>query len=200
MGIISSEGRDIMPIKKLLIVLSAVIVCTASAITVYFMFENNFSVSLDDSSVLAANASPVSFVDSALITSDTQIVKRIRYSKGIPVVLEEALASGPENLGMNRKTASDYYKSDGYLIMEFSSEKVVMLKELPTWPPNYYVVKEDEGVINTYYTDSQGNPNFLKTSELELEQIPAEDQADLRKGLAFKTLQQIDLMLEEYDS
>jgi hypothetical protein len=198
MDIISSEGSEIMNMKKLLVILSASVIFTASAFTGYFMYQKSKPFLSNQTYTTEANA--VSFENTAVISTKTVITKRIRYSKGVPIVIDSVEEASSENLGMDKKTAVAFYKKDGYLVIEFTDKRVTLLKDLPAWPPNYYVVKEADGVINTYYSDQQGKLNFLKASDLDIEAIPVDDQNDLRKGIAFKSLQEIENLFEEYES
>lgn len=187
-----------MNMKKLIVILSGVVIFVASTFTGYFMYQKNKPFLANQTYTTEANA--VSFEDTTVISAKTAITKRIRYSKGLPVIIDSVEEASSENLGMDKKSAEQFYGKEGYLVVEFNSKRVILLKDIQTWPPNYYVVKEDNGVINTYFSDPEGKLSFLKASEMDIEAIPTEDQNDFKKGIAFKSLQEIEDLFEEYDS
>jgi hypothetical protein len=203
----------VVNMRKLSIGILIIIVFISSCIAGFYTLKHYYKVSstnkitnLNDKSNIDSNnvkipvSAAVSTTDDVLISEKTKIVKRYNYNMGIPTTKEVIENAGPDVLGMNRQAADNYFNKQQFYISDFSSKNVTVFKDINSWPPNYYVVKAENGVVNIYKTDGTGKLQFLKKAQYDIGGLPATDLDELEKGKAFPNLEDINNMFDELNS
>lgn len=192
-----------MNIKRLAVGIIIIFLFIISSIAGYFTikYSNSFShgklgQNVDNKNNKIAQPASVNIIQ--LINSNTKITKRDRYTKGAGIVVETVERPGPALIGQSREGTQQYFSNQNYLLTEFSSSGVVVIKDIPTWPPNYYVVKSDNNVINIYIADNKGDKlTLVQKADLDLDNLQTEERSEIEKGKIFKSLKDIEDMIEE---
>lgn len=135
-----------------------------------------------------------------VVSQSTRIIKRHRYSEGMPYSKDVEEKPTPDILGMDKKSVEVYYKNLGYNLVEFTSKEVLVVKDFEKWPPGCTVVKGSNGVIAIYDVDKDGNLKFKESTAILLEDLPEEDRKEVNQGKIFENVEEVYELLEEYAS
>lgn len=63
-----------------------------------------------------------------------------------------------------------------------------------------YLMREEAGVVNIYFIDAQGKETFLRDTNIVFSLLSQEDQNLLSKGLYLETEDDIQAILQDYES
>jgi hypothetical protein len=135
-----------------------------------------------------------------LIGPTTEIVKKHKYVKGLEFVKEFKEKPSSEILGMDMVSAKEHYNSKGYTVIEFTSDKVIVSKDIDSWPPECYIVKGENNTITIYRSDTEGNLTKIQDAEATLDILPTQDREEVLKGKIYETMEEVETLLEEYSS
>lgn len=160
--------------------------------------------SMTDSNLKSAQkedkAVTASGVDSReLVTPDTVILKRIVY-KSSGFSEEDAVKADSTMVGLGKDEAGKLLYKSGYSMLKFSPLKIEAVKEEDGYPPDSYILKGSGDSASVYRTDDKGKLIFLNKTDLMMKDLPAEDKEEIMKGKAFKTLDKLQELLDEYSS
>lgn len=193
-------------IKKIAIGIMVIFIFVCSCITGYLtsQYHNKKLAKTNKDSVVKVLAAPVvknvNFDDESVVSQNTKIIKIYNYNMGTCTKIVQNEVAGIDILGMHRSDVQEYYKKDHFTMTEFNSKEVKLVKYINAWPPNSYVVKLEEGVVNEYYIDANGKLTFLKALDVSLGDLQIGDQEDIKLGKAFKSLEEIENMVDELQS
>lgn len=158
-------------IKYILIIISGVIFTAIGAMTGYFLAYTSEAGIEYGQGLVMAEAQP-----EAVINENTVLEFVYNYSDGFT----ETQQNLPQQFmyGWDRdKTKSAY---NGWLMTEFSSDRVVFNKSIEGNSTQHYVLKENNGYIAVYYRDS----NILKEiTSTPLASLSDEDKKSFEKGV-----------------
>lgn len=136
-----------------------------------------------------------------LINETTQIIKKLSYTKnGTSFSKEYNEKATDDILGMDKVTAEKYFKLRGYNLIEFDDKKVVISKDIDSWPPGCFIIKANNDIVAVYEVDESGNLKLRENTELKLENLPEEDRNELVLGKIFESIDEAYWLLEEYSS
>jgi hypothetical protein len=202
-----------MNIKKIGVGIIIIFVFISSCIAGFYTIKyyqkgskTNNITNLNNKNNLKANngvvpvSAPGSIESNIVISEKTKIIKKYNYNLGIPTTKEIVETAGPDIIGMDRKSAEDYFRKQQFYISDFNDKNITLFKDINTWPPNYYVVKVENEVVNIYYTDNNGKLQFLKRTPYDIGSLPTTDLEELQKGKSFPKLEDIDSMFDELNS
>lgn len=130
----------------------------------------------------------------------TIIVKRDVYTKGEPFELSYKMEVTGDTIGMDKDKFQNFISSEGYKIDEFTGEKVVISKSINTWPIGLFVLKSVDNNIVLYKVDDKGELVVVAPTEITLDLVSENDKDDLIKGKVFKTKEEAEVTIAEYDS
>jgi hypothetical protein len=137
---------------------------------------------------------------SVAIGTSTEIIKKHRYIKGLEYIKEINEKPGSEVLGMDMKIAETYYKDRGYVIVEFTKEKVVLSKDIESWAPETYIAKSDGEIMSIYRSDVNGELTKLQETDITLDLLPEHDRQEVIRGKTYETIEEVESLVEEYGS
>lgn len=190
-------SRKIMVISSVLLFI--IIAGSISYITLGNMKASN-KLNIKSLALKSNDIKPVGNINGDYISDSTMIIKQLNYIAGIPIARQYTEKAGSDIVGLDKVSATEYYKKQGYLLTDFSIKRVVVKKDVRAWPPNYYVVKIENDKIKIYQTNSDSNLIFKNYYDMDINQLPDEDVNALTKGRAFESLEQINAMFDEYKS
>ncbi|MEF9935575.1 MAG: hypothetical protein RSA01_10090 [Clostridium sp.] len=130
----------------------------------------------------------------------TIIVKRDVYTKGEPFELSYKMEVTGDTIGMDKDKFQNFISSEGYKIDEFTGDKVVISKSINTWPIGLFVLKSVDNNIVLYKVDDKGELVVVAPTEITLDLVSENDKDDLIKGKVFKTKEEAEVTIAEYDS
>ena len=77
------------------------------------------------------------------------------------------------------------------------------LNESDTGDPDnkgYYLVKEIDGVIKVFYYDEEGKESLLRETDIAFSLLSVADQALFQKGVIKHTVEELDELLQDFES
>jgi hypothetical protein len=200
MDIIFPERRNIMRknVLPIFIVLSITMVISfAGGYYATKLFTKNNNVQNEN----AAAETTKLLSSNDLVMETTEILKRLTYTVNGATLTRETTEKAPTDiLGMDENAASKYFTDKGFVMLEFTSKRVIIKQDINSWPPKCFIVKENGNVIGIYESDEQGNLKLKENTDIELDELPEEDRADVRKGKIYETLDEVYWLLDEYNS
>ncbi len=136
-----------------------------------------------------------------LVNSNTEIIKKLRYNINGTTFLKELKEKATSDvLGMDRIAAENYFKLKDYNMLEFTSQSVVLAKDINSWPTGCFVVKANGEYIAIYEVDDKGKLILKESTDIKLEYLPEEDRSEVIAGKIFETIDEAYWLLEEYSS
>lgn len=64
----------------------------------------------------------------------------------------------------------------------------------------YYLIKEVDGLIKIFYYDNQGKENLIRTTDIAFSLLSVTDQALFQKGVIKHTEEELDELLQDFES
>lgn len=134
------------------------------------------------------------------IGPQTKVIKKQVYTKGqeFEKLTEERVSE--DIIGMDKELFSNYAKNKGYMVEEFTNEKVVMVEKINKWPEGLYVLKSVEDNIVLFKIDEKGELKEISTTGVVLDQVSEHDKEELLKGKVYKTIEEAETTIGDYDS
>ena len=65
---------------------------------------------------------------------------------------------------------------------------------------NFFLVKEIDGVIEVYYYDGEGEPTFVKSTDIAFSLLSEVDQTMFSEGVLIKTEEELHELLQDFGS
>lgn len=129
---------------------------------------------------------------------DTLLVFEKNYTRCSHKRTEERSAEGYE-VGL---TIQDFgVKFPGWDIFEFSSEKVILSKEIQDYCPQHFILKDRDGMV-VIYMPSEGGSEYdnIQETRIPTEKLPPDVQDEIRSGLVMDSLEEVEHIIENFDS
>lgn len=136
-----------------------------------------------------------------VIRPDTMIVIRNNYTKGTGFAIENVEQPGQLLLGLDKTKAEEHFKKLGYNLIEFTQDKVIVVKDIISWCPDTYVLKGDETQhINIYKVNGSGELELYEETDVRVDMLPEGDKNNILKGKTCESLERAEEIIEEYES
>lgn len=143
-------------------------------------------------------AEPVVKAGDLSVLHDTVVITNYTFSLCGHALTQQA-AGGPLE-GKTKQDILDMYPDAK--IEEFSSQRVVIDRELDSYCPKHYVLYiDDDGKLCYSQTDSTDyTQQHITTLSYDVSSLPDEVKNDLDEGLVFDSLEEINAYLEDVES
>ena len=90
-------------------------------------------------------------------------------------------------------------KNKEWKIEEFSSEQVVLSREIDEFCGEHYKLKLEDGTVNVYIIDEQGNEEEYKSTGITEEYLTYEDILKLKEGIVVNGQENLSSTIEDYE-
>lgn len=90
------------------------------------------------------------------LSKDADVIFKIKYNKSKDIVVEKVKKASEINL-KTKKQLEDKFEKQGYVIDEFTSNKVTLIKRVDKYTPNKYVLGIKGEFLAVFKTDKEGN-------------------------------------------
>lgn len=181
--------------RKIYLTLAIILLTIASFFTGYFTMQRYISKIENKES---ATAKTTVKLPSMVIDQNTKIIKKEIYIRANNYVLKQTITPNEEIIGLDKSLAEDYFKNKGYKLDYFTSEKVEISKEIDNkWPPNVYIIMENNGKVAVFETDQNSNLKLKQTTEINLEDLPFQEKQDLKRGVIKETYEDAEQYINE---
>ncbi len=64
----------------------------------------------------------------------------------------------------------------------------------------YYLLKEEDGLVELYYCDAEGNKELIRTTDIPFQLISEQDQAQFHTGIKVQNEEELDNLLQDFES
>ena len=81
----------------------------------------------------------------------------------------------------------------------FSSEEIILLKEVDSFCGEHYLVTEKDGFIAISTVDQDGTVTFKEKTNIPVEYLPETDRITLKNGLMVYGTEELNKLLEDYE-
>ncbi|MBZ4663230.1 MAG: hypothetical protein JG776_932 [Caloramator sp.] len=185
--------------RKVYIFIAIILISIASFFAGYFTMQRYIGKQNNKDNVVAKTAVKL---PENIINEKTRIIKRDIYTRVGYFAIEENIIPNDELLGADKEYAENYFRRQGYNVEYFTSEKVIITKNIENaWPPKVFIALENEGKVYIYQTDEYGNLQLKQTTDISVEGLPQQEQEDLKRGIIKRTYEEMeDFINEDLDS
>ena len=81
----------------------------------------------------------------------------------------------------------------------FSSEEIILLKEVDSFCGEHYLVTEKDGFIAISTVDQDGTVTFKEKTNIPVEYLPETDRITLKNGIMVYGTEELNKLLEDYE-
>ena len=117
-----------------------------------------------------------------VLLPSADISRSIKYSKSAEVKNFPEEKAGKNLGGKNKQEVQEIYKKDGYNIIEFSKDRLVLEKEINSYTPGKYFYGEKDGVLVIFKVAENG-VNFIETPKTDITNINIDMLGDEEKKM-----------------
>ena len=142
--------------------------------------------------------------------------KKVFLSVGIVIILvigieifnnyqkREKEVQNDENLAIGNTEISKTYVTDDCVnewedYAQTREEEIKEASENLNDEDRHYIIKIEDGFINVYYINRNNEEILYKVTDIGVEYLPEEDIKSLQKGLDVYGLQNLNLLLEDFE-
>lgn len=131
------------------------------------------------------------------ITPNTNIVIKTYYQNCKHMQTEEDLPAEKE-INLNEEEFKEKHKD--YEIQKFTSEEVILYKEVDDYCHEHYKLKEQNGYIIIYEINNEGEEiGVYKETDIETKYLPDIDRENLEKGITVYTRIELNKQIEDFE-
>lgn len=131
-------------------------------------------------------------------TSPNAKIIEKRYYKDCEHIMQEEKAI--EDKLINKTKADIQIEYIGWEIQKFTSNEVVVYKEVNDYCDNHYILKEVEGEIVVYKLDKYNNEKeLIKQTGIQTKYFPQLDIEGLKKGIVVYSRKELNQLLEDFE-
>ncbi|HZJ58114.1 MAG TPA: hypothetical protein VFD89_07760 [Clostridia bacterium] len=133
-----------------------------------------------------------------VITGDTFLVFEKKYQKCGHKRVEERTA-GEDEIGLSIQSIT--LKFPEWNITEYTTERVVFVREVNDFCPGHFILKDRDGLVVIYMPTDEGDVyKSVEETQISTGALPAEIQDEIRKGLVLDTLEEVEHFMENLES
>ena len=119
------------------------------------------------------------------------------YYKGCGHTTEEYMQASEDMVNLNQEEVQEKYPD--YQIEEFSSNSIVLYREKEGECGEHYMVKDNNGTVEVYEINENGEQELLETTGISTEYLPETDKINMQNGIEVIGKQQLNQLLEDYE-
>ena len=180
----------IISLSFLLIIGTFAIILFSTRIINKRIARNNYQSLNNNEIIIQSNAKEEKISPGALM------IFKIYYKKcGHTITQQENVKKDLVNL--NEEEFKKIYRD--WNIQEFSNKKIVLSKEIDDECNEHFLVKSNDGLINIYKIESDGNISIIEKTEIEIKYLSDNDQKDLEEGVTLVGKQQLNGYIENFE-
>lgn len=157
------------------------------------ILEGMESKNLEEELALIANESE------DIISPNATLILKTSYKK-CGHEIQETMQVDSKYVNMNKEEFEREFLKDNenFIIENFSSKEVVVLKEIDTNCNEHYLLKENNGLVVIYKYDINGNKKEYQTTNIGIEYLTDKDKEELKEGIEVTGENELNSRLEDY--
>ena len=131
------------------------------------------------------------------VSINTEIFEQIHY-KECDHIIETQIKNKDKYINMDREDIKKRFPE--WEIKEFTSEKLVLLKQESDFCNEHFLVKDVDGYVTIYTLNSMDNVlEILETTEIETRYLTDTDRNNLKNGIKVYTKQNLNKVIEDFE-
>lgn len=131
------------------------------------------------------------------ITPNTKIIEKVYYKDCNHLVIKEEKAD-EELVNLNERDLKE--KIPNCEIQKFTSEEIVIYKEVDDFCNEHYLIKDNEGYLGIYQLDKNGNvKELVELTEIATDFLPEEDKERIKDGLRVDKKEELSKIVEDFE-
>jgi len=89
----------------------------------------------------------------------------------------------------------------GWTIEKFTGEQLVLSKQIDNYCSNHYILKEQGGLVTIYAPlEEDEGLEVIKHTTVKVHSLPPDLQQEIEKGMAVESMEQIEYLIESWQS
>ena len=145
---------------------------------------------IDDTDTIEVNAS-----DEKTTPNTILIIKKIYTDCGHEISSRAVIPD--EMVNLTKEDIVERYPN--FKLDDFSKEQIVLSKEVDSFCGEHYLLIEENGEINIYSVDEEGEKSFKKKVDITLEYLPETDRITLKNGIMVYGTENLNRVIEDYE-
>lgn len=133
------------------------------------------------------------------ISPNAHITKTVFYKKcGHEIVTKEIVQE--KYINMTIDEFKDEISKDSYDLENFSNLEISVYKEDNGICPEHYIIGEEDGIINIYKIDEDGETRLYDITNIYLDYLPENEREKIKNKIEFVGREELNLFLENMES
>lgn len=129
-------------------------------------------------------------------TPNTLLIYKTYYTK-CNHYINEYKSIEINEVNLNKEELQELNKA--WKIEEFSDEQIVLLKETEEFCGEHYKLKLEDGIVNIYKMDEEGNEIEYESTDITEEYLTDEDILKLKNGIIVYGKENLSSTIEDYE-
>lgn len=147
-----------------------------------------FGVWINNGQVHLKNSGEISTDSKQPVSSSEKSKETSNHKKNSNDILENIISN------QNNKVTNDAIGENGL------DENSTDVQSVEKQTKEQYLVKEVDGVIKVYHYDSNGKEKLIKTTDIDYSFLTKEDQKLFKKGIVKNSREELDELLQDFES
>ena len=163
------------------------------------LWNNNLSKNYDNEKISGDNEENVIevFIGEEKVSPDAKLVIKKIFKKCNHSTVN--IIDVPDSL-INLTEKEIAKKYNGWTIEKFSSNEIIISRDIDANCEDHYVVREENGIVNVYNELSKENMNFIENVQIDYELLGDEEKEKLKEGIRVYGKKELSSLLENYVS
>lgn len=133
------------------------------------------------------------------ISPNAHITRTIFYNGCGHEFIETEVAQS-QYINMTEEEFKKAMQKENFILENFSSLEIMVYKQSDGICPEHYVIGEDNGFINIYKIDENGETKLYDVTNIYLEYLPEEEKEKIKNKIELLGREELNLFLENLDS
>ena len=103
-----------------------------------------------------------------------------------------------ELINLPKKAIEEKYK--GWTIESFSSNEIILFREIDANCDDHFVIKEKDGAVAVYNELTEDKMNLIETLNVNVDLLGEEDKNNLKEGIKVYGKSELSSLIEDYNS
>jgi hypothetical protein len=146
-----------------------------------------------DSNVVQEKEQPANAIPNDLITASTKITFKTYFTLCSHIIDKEP-DNGSGFINLSKSDLMD--KLPDWTVNEFSSQQVILKREIQTYCPRHYIIGSKDGYIAIYVYNDDGIKILHEMTESPISILTTEDQNNLEYGIVADSEEELQQKLE----
>ena len=130
------------------------------------------------------------------VSPNATIVFEQNYNKcNHKEIKEERVKESIVNL--NELEVQEVYQD--WTIKQFSTDKIMLYKEIEGYCGKHYILKETDGYIGIFKLLENGEEELVEITNISVQYLPETDSLNLKNGLKIYTKESVNKILEDFE-